>query len=175
MRSLSVTFTMVNIQIYKSCYVHFCTSSHRFKDIDMILTFKKFIKITEYNFSSDTIQWQISKDAHTFLLYLLPIRRYTISKYFTFKKYVKIMEYNFRNDAIWWQIKIYKYLPKIFALALTISDINILNCLSSKSRSRSRSAIFAITSFNGKCQNQQMSLTHFCASSYHFRYINFDL
>ena len=28
---------------------------------------------------------------------------------------------------------------------------------------------FAITSFDGKCQNLQISPTHFCASSYSFR------
>ena len=35
----------------------------------------------------------------------------------------------------------------------------------------SRSAIFAITSFDGKCKTLQMFLKHFCASSYRFRYI----
>ena len=35
--------------------------------------------------------------------------------------------------------------------------------------SRSRSAIFAITPFVGKCQSLQMSPTHFCAGCHHFR------
>ena len=35
--------------------------------------------------------------------------------------------------------------------------------------SRSRSAIFAITTFNGKCQTLKMSLIHFGISSYLFR------
>ena len=42
-----------------------------------------------------------------------------------------------------------------------------------KSRSKSQSAIFSITPFDGKCQNLQMSPTHFCASSYIFRDIIF--
>ena len=38
--------------------------------------------------------------------------------------------------------------------------------------SRSWSAIFSITPFDGKCQNLQICPTHFCASSYHSRDIN---
>ena len=41
--------------------------------------------------------------------------------------------------------------------------------LPSKSRSRSQSTIFAMTSFAGKCHNLQKSPTHFCASCYRFR------
>ena len=37
-----------------------------------------------------------------------------------------------------------------------------------KSRSRSQSAILAMTPFHGKCENLQMSLLHFYARSYHF-------
>ena len=115
--------------------------------------------------------------------------------------------------------KIYKCLPHIFVLALTITDIkiyrfdlskvgqghvlqfsqwrhsmanvkmytkashiflryshcfrdiNIENCLPSK-RSRSLRKIVAVTPFEGKCQNLQMTPTHFCASSQHFRDIH---
>ena len=45
--------------------------------------------------------------------------------------------------------------------------------VSSKSRSRSQSTIFALTLFDGKCQNLQKTSTHFCANCYHFRYIIF--
>ena len=38
-------------------------------------------------------------------------------------------------------------------------------------KSSSWIVIFAMTPFDGKCQNQQMTRTHFCASSYRFRYI----
>ena len=50
-------------------------------------------------------------------------------------------------------------------------SIQILNFWPPKSNSRSNSAIYAITPFDGKYQNLQMSPTNFCASYYHFRYI----
>ena len=51
--------------------------------------------------------------------------------------------------------------PTRFALAFTVSDIKILNILPSKSRSRSRIAIFALTLFHGKYQNLQNSFFTF--------------
>ena len=67
-------------------------------------------------------------------------------------------------------VKINKCLPHIFELAPTVfRDINFFNLLPSKSRSKSRNAIFEITLFDGKCQILQMTPTHFCASSYRFR------
>ena len=64
--------------------------------------------------------------------------------------------------------------PTFFACASSYDfrDIQFLNILSPESRSRSRSAIFAITPFDRKCQVLQMSLTNFCASSYRFRDLN---
>ena len=47
--------------------------------------------------------------------------------------------------------------------------INISNFLPSKSRSRSRSTLFRLTPFDGKCQNLQKTPTHFFASSDRFR------
>ena len=41
--------------------------------------------------------------------------------------------------------------------------------LTSKRKSKLQNAIFAIRTFDAKCQNLQMSPTHFCASSYNFR------
>ena len=41
----------------------------------------------------------------------------------------------------------------IFALALTVSNINFFNIWPPKSTSRSRSTIFSISPFDGKCQN----------------------
>ena len=40
-------------------------------------------------------------------------------------------------------------------------------------RSRSRSTTFALTPFDGKCQNVQKTHTYFCTSSIFFRDINF--
>ena len=57
-------------------------------------------------------------------------------------------------------IKMYKVILCIFALALTFSEIyQISNCVPSKCRSWSRSAIFECTIFHGKCQNLQMYST----------------
>ena len=55
-------------------------------------------------------------------------------------------------------VKIYKCIPHIFVLALTISEkYKFCNLLSPKSGSWSQSAIFAITQFDCKCQNLQIS------------------
>ena len=61
--------------------------------------------------------------------------------------------------------------PHIFAPPLPV--LKFFNFLYSTSRSRSWSAVLAITSkpFHGKCQNIQMSPTIVCASFYRFRYI----
>ena len=48
-------------------------------------------------------------------------------------------------------------------------DIKFKKKILPKSRSRSQSAIFAITPFTGKCQFLQMPSTHFGVSSYRFR------
>ena len=50
-------------------------------------------------------------------------------------------------------VKINKYLTNFGVSVLQIEFF----CLPSKSRSKSQSAIFAITPFDGKCQNLQMS------------------
>ena len=51
--------------------------------------------------------------------------------------------------------KIYKYLPYIFVLALSVSEILKKLNLLLKSRSKLQSAIFSITPFDGICQNLQ--------------------
>ena len=61
----------------------------------------------------------------------------------------------------------------IFALALIISGYTNFKFVAFTGRSLSRSAIIEITPLDGKCQNLQMTPTHFCASSYRIRYINF--
>ena len=66
-------------------------------------------------------------------------------------------------------VQIYKSPPHIFVLALTVSEVKISNYLPLKSRSRSRSTLFTITTFDGNCQNLQISPTHFCGRSYRFR------
>ena len=61
----------------------------------------------------------------------------------------------------------------IFALALIISGYTNFKFVTFTGRSRSRSAIIEMTPLDGKCQNLQMSPTHFLASYYRIRYINF--
>ena len=58
----------------------------------------------------------------------------------------------------------------MFALALIISGYTNFKFVTFTSRSKSPSEI---TPLDGKFQNLQMSPTHFCASSYRIRYINF--
>ena len=70
-------------------------------------------------------------------------------------------------------VKIYKCLPQICALALTVSEISKNTFWHQKSWSRSRRAIFVIAPFNGKCENLQMSAISFWASSYRLRDIIF--
>ena len=60
---------------------------------------------------------------------------------------------------------------RFHASSHSFRDIPILHFLPSKSRSRSRSTIAAMTSFDVKCQNLQEILTSFYASSYLFRAI----
>ena len=48
-------------------------------------------------------------------------------------------------------------------------DINISNFWPSKSRTRSRSIIFAMTPFDGKCQTYNSRPMHFCARSHRSR------
>ena len=66
-------------------------------------------------------------------------------------------------------VKIYKYLPHNFTPAVLTLYVTISNFLPQERRLWSRSSIFAITSFDCKCQNLQISPTNFCASSYSFR------
>ena len=73
-----------------------------------------------------------------------------------------VTEYNFRNIVIRWQIwKSTKAIPYIFALSLTISDINVSNLLPFKSMSRSWSTIFATTPFDCQCQILHMAFLTF--------------
>ena len=75
-------------------------------------------------------------------------------------------------------VQIYKCLPHMFALSLTISDIYIyiyIYILPPKCRSRLGSTNFVLTPFDGKCQILQMSPTHFCASSHRFEDIKISI
>ena len=64
-------------------------------------------------------------------------------------------------------------LTHLCASSYRFADINILFFLPPNSRSRSRSAIYEITPFDGKCQNQQI-LTHiFTLALTISRYMNF--
>ena len=80
------------------------------------------------------------------------------------------MECYFRNYTILWQLLkstnvSHKLLRKLSPFQIYI----FLIFLPPLCRSRSRSGIFAITPFDGKCQNLQMSHTNFCASSNRLR------
>ena len=80
------------------------------------------------------------------------------------------MECKFLNYISRWQLSKSTNISHTFLHSLLSFQryrYKIFKCLPSKSRSRSRSAIFS--PFDGKCQNLQMSPTHNCTSSYRFR------
>ena len=67
-------------------------------------------------------------------------------------------------------VKIHKCLPRILCHLLPFQRYTkFVYVLSSKSRSRLPSIILSIMSFDGECQNLQISSAHFCVSSYIFR------
>ena len=82
----------------------------------------------------------------------LTVLKITQFNLFTFKKQVKVIECNFRNDIVRWEISKFKNVSYKLLRYYRFREIKILICLPSKSRSRSRSAIFAITPFDGQCQ-----------------------
>ena len=84
------------------------------------------------------------------------------------------MEYNFRIYTIQWQMsKSTNVSPTFLRQFIQFQNVKIFNVWPSNNRSRSRGTIFAITSFGGKCQNLQISLTRVCVSSYRFTDKNF--
>ena len=84
------------------------------------------------------------------------------------------MEFNFRNHTIRWLMsKSTNVFHILLGSSYRFRDFQIFYIGPSKSRSRSRSAIFAITLFDGKCQNLRMLSENICASSYRFRDITF--
>ena len=93
--------SLANYQIFKSRSVHFCASSHRFRDINILRLLSKSTNVS-----------------YTCLSQILPFQIYIY--FFTLK-------------------------------------------------GTSQREIFAITAFDGKCQNLQISLTRFYTSSYRFR------
>ena len=86
----------------------------------------------------------------------------TVFEILQFKTYnlenlVKVIQFKSLNGIIRWQISYH------------FRDIKFLFLLTSKSMSKSRSFIFAITPFDCQCKNLQMSPRHFFrASSYRF-------
>ena len=59
-------------------------------------------------------------------------------------------------------VKIFKYLLRIYVHANIVSETyKIQQIYLKKYMSRSRRPIFAVTTFDGKCKNLQMSPTHF--------------
>ena len=140
----------------------------------LCFTFKKQVKVTEYKFRNDAIRCQMSKstkDSHTFFALTLTVSEIYFFLICTFKKQVNVTEYNFRNDTIRWQMS--KSTKDSYTFLHQLLPIQRYNkfFLPSQSRSRSRSTIFAMTPFDGKCQNLKCLHTFFCASSYRFRYI----
>ena len=69
-------------------------------------------------------------------------------------------------------VKITKRFPFISALGFTVWKSKSLFCLSSKSRSRSRSSIFTLIPFASKCEIYKRLLHIFCASFNRFSVIN---
>ena len=133
----------------------------------------KVFKFAECNFSKYIVRRQMSKFTNVsqaFLPWILQFQIYNIYKKTYFNKVGQCHEVQFsqlhRSMA---NVKNLRMFLHIFELALTFSEIKMLNFLPLKSRSRSRCAIFAIIPFDGKCQNLQMSPIHFCARPYRFR------
>ena len=84
--------SLANIKISKSYSVHFCASSHSFRDIrpkNLNFTFKEQVKVAEYNFCNDTIRWQKYENLQTnpihFLLSLITFQRCKNIKILTYK------------------------------------------------------------------------------------------
>ena len=100
--------------------------------------------------------------SNTFLRQRLPFQIYTNFKFVTFNKYVKITQYNFRKDTIRKQMSKSTNVSDTFLRQLLPFQIYInFKFRPLKSRSRSRSTIFAITPFDGNCQSPPMSPTYF--------------
>ena len=79
-----------NIQIFKGCSVHFFASSQflRYSHFK-ILTFKKSVTVTEYNFSDDTIRWRMPKSTnicHKFWASYYHFKDIQISNFFLHSK-----------------------------------------------------------------------------------------
>ena len=81
--------------------------------------------VTEYNFCSGSIRWQISESIKVvfgfFIVQTLAISEEMLAfEYLTLKEYVKVTEYSFRNGKMSQSVKA---VSRIFALALTVSEI----------------------------------------------------
>ena len=102
--------SMTNTNIYESHMVHFCDSSHRFRDINILNLWPwKFrsIKVTEYNIFNGPVQWQIWTSIKVILKNIL--LALTVFEIFTFQnlwpwKGRKVMMSNSHSGAIRWQI-----------------------------------------------------------------------
>ena len=155
LRSRSTTFAMIpfdgkwhNLQ---KTPTHFCTSSYHFRVINIF----NFRPPESRSWSWSTIFTIISFDGKCQNLQNIQTHLG-----------VQFLQRHHSMASV----KIYKRLSHIFCTSSHhFRDINILNCLPLKRRSRTKTTIFAMTPFDGKCQNLQKTPIHLCTSSYHFR------
>ena len=87
------------MQICKSLSTRYCRFSYIFRDINIkrIVTFRKYLNVTEYNFCNDTIRWQISDSTifpHILLLDL------TVSIIYIFFYFVTLKNSNRSRSTI---------------------------------------------------------------------------
>ena len=98
----------------------------------------------------------------------LAVSRYWL-EIFDLEKLGQVQRVQHRNDTIRWQmLKSINAISCSFALAFTVLKILTFEVWSWKSRSRSKSIIFAMMPIDSKYWNLQMSSLGICTSSHHF-------
>ena len=169
--------SITNVKIYKFL-THIFRQLVQFQRYANFLfwTFKKQVKVTECNFLNYAIRQKMTKAtnvSYKFLCQLSPFQIYNLFLIFDNKKIDTIPGIEFSQfPHSMTNVKIYNCHPQFCCHSSYRSRyIKFSTSLPSKSRSRSRSAIFSIIPFDCKFQNLQMSPTHFCAGSYNLRYI----
>ena len=121
--------------------------------------------VTERQHTHTHTHTQTNEQAHGYRRTLADLPKHF--KCLTLRKWVKVTECNFRKCQ-----NLQMSRAHFFANSYRLRNKSILNFWQPQNRLRWRSAIFAITQFDGNCQNLQMSPSHFCANSYRLREIN---
>ena len=137
-----------------------------------MLTFKKQVKVTEYNF----LQWHDSIDKYQnqqippthFCAFFFHIQRNLITFYL--KKADQGHVVQFRKETTRWEMSKSTSVSYTFSLTLLpFQSYNNFKLRASQIRSSLMSTIFVITPFYGKCQSTEMYHTHSYAISYRLK------